>query len=128
MSAENIYIDAAIKEIEKLKGEIKWLKEERDSWEAKANSLNPLIEANKKLIKRIEGECGLLSLIDIHVKEKKQLILQLKRELKDNNELRITVGKYLQFQTKIKEWYGRTQGQVTSESAKEMIKILKEYN
>ena len=128
MSAENIYIDAAIKEIEKLKGEIKWLKEERDSWKAKANSLNPLIEANKKLIKRIEGECGLLSLIDIHVKEKKQLILQLKRELKDNNELRITVGKYLQFQTKIKEWYGRTQGQVTSESAKEMIKILKEYN
>ena len=54
MSAENIYIDAAIKEIEKLKGDIKWLKEERDSWEAKANSLNPLIEANKKLISQVK--------------------------------------------------------------------------
>lgn len=58
---------------------IKRLKEERDSWESKANDLNPLIEENKKLKEERKQ-------IDAEWKFRQELIDALKQKLEKIKE------------------------------------------
>lgn len=96
-------------------------------WKAEAydtnSSLISLSQENKQLKEELKT---LRNTGAFYLKETSKLREQVKRELKDNNGLRKYNTNMFQQLGKIKNWYGRIQGQVTDKAALEMVQILKD--